>query len=89
MDGRLTVQFEDGDGDQVLVGWAEIARYMGRGVRTVQRWHDTLGLPITRPAQRRRGAVMARRSRIDQWLQSLPLRNTGNGQETHGPGGVR
>lgn len=82
-------QPRDGDHD-FLVGWREIANYLGRGVRTVQRWHDGLGLPIMRPAQLRRGVVTARRSRLDLWLQSLPLRDSlNNRQKGHDPGGVR
>ena len=31
--------------------WKEIATYMGRGVRTVQRWERELGLPVRRPRE--------------------------------------
>ena len=33
----------------VLSSWKDIARYMGKGVRTVQRWERHLGLPVRRP----------------------------------------
>lgn len=82
---RLARQSEDGN--EILVGWSDIARYMGRGVRTVQRWHEELGLPITRPAQPRKGVVIARRSHLDLWLRALPLRE--QEAQKNGPGGVR
>lgn len=57
----------------LLNSWKGIARYLNRGLRTVQRWEAELGLPVRRPRGRRRGAVMAMRSEIDEWLRSRPL----------------
>ena len=34
----------------VLNSWKEIASYLGRSVRTVQRWEREFGLPVHRPA---------------------------------------
>jgi hypothetical protein len=59
--------------DQILNSWKEIARYLNRGVRTVQRWEAELGLPVRRPRGRRRSAVIAMRSEIDEWLNRCPL----------------
>jgi hypothetical protein len=59
--------------DQILNSWKEIAQYLNRGVRTVQRWESELGLPVRRPRGRRRSAVIAMRSEIDQWLNRCPL----------------
>lgn len=36
----------DGNSAQVFTSWKEIARYMGKGVRTVQRWEQDFGLPV-------------------------------------------
>lgn len=47
--------------------WKEIAQYMGRGVRTVQRW-EAFGLPVHRPAGRDRSAVFAIEHELDAWL---------------------
>jgi phage terminase Nu1 subunit (DNA packaging protein) len=58
----------EGDGRKILNSWKEIARYLDRGVRTVQRWED-LGLPVRRLNQRGRGAVFAFRSELDSWLR--------------------
>ena len=57
---------------QVLSGWKEIANYLGRGVRTVQRYERELGLPIHRPAGKSLSAVVAIRTELDEWL-TAPL----------------
>lgn len=56
--------------DDVLHSWKEIAVYLKRGVRTVQRWEQTEGLPIHRHEHQERSSVYASRSEIDQWWQS-------------------
>jgi hypothetical protein len=43
----------------LLNGWKEIANYVGRGVRTVQRWEHDLGFPAHRPRRKPRSAVIA------------------------------
>ena len=58
---------------EILNSWKEIAAYLNRGVRTVQRWEAELRLPIRRPSGRSRSAVIAMRSEIDSWLRSCPL----------------
>lgn len=55
---------------EVLTSWKEIARYLGKGVRTVQRWELTLGLPVKRPCGADARIVMARREDLDQWLSN-------------------
>jgi len=57
---------------QVLNSWKEVAVYLGRGVRTVQRWEMELGLPVRRPRGKSRSAVMAFRSELDHWLTRAP-----------------
>lgn len=54
----------------ILSGWKEIAAHLGRGVRTVQRWEATLGLPVIRPANRCRSAVCAHSGELDAWLRA-------------------
>lgn len=56
--------------DDVLHSWKEIAAYLKRGVRTVQRWEQTEGLPVHRHEHLERSSVYASRSDIDQWWQS-------------------
>jgi hypothetical protein len=52
----------------VLNSWKEVAIYMGRGVRTVQRWEQELGLPVRRPRGKSRSAVIALKPELDRWL---------------------
>ncbi len=53
---------------QVVLGsWKEIASYLGKGVRTVQRWERCSGLPVHRPSGSRKGVVLAFPPEIDQW----------------------
>jgi len=59
----------------LLNSWKEIAAYLGRGVRTVQRWEIELRLPVHRPHRKARTAVIASRSELNDWLRvqtSLP-----------------
>ena len=53
----------------ILNSWKEVAGYLGRGVRTVQRWEHDLGLPVRRPRGKARSAIIAMRSELDLWLQ--------------------
>lgn len=53
----------------VLTTWKEVARYMGKGVRTVQRWERDYGLPVRRPpGTRNRRAVLALTTDLDAWV---------------------
>ena len=60
---------EDRMNSDVLNSWKEVAGYLGRGVRTVQRWEQELSLPVRRPRGKSRSAIIAFRSELDQWLQ--------------------
>lgn len=68
----------------VLNSWKEIAAYLKRGVRTVQRWEAELAMPVRRPRGTSRSAVVAMRSDIDEWLNSIPVSN--RTQRTQGNG---
>ena len=52
----------------LLTSWKEIANFLGKGVRTVQRWEATLGLPVIRPFNGHSGIVMARPSDLEAWV---------------------
>jgi phage terminase Nu1 subunit (DNA packaging protein) len=56
----------------MLTGWKEIAQYMGRGVRTVQRWERDFHLPIHRPKGTNRSSVFALRDELDHWAATRP-----------------
>jgi hypothetical protein len=65
----------------VLTSWKEIAQYLGKGVRTVQRWEQEMGLPVRRPrGPGHKKAVLARPDDLDTWmsLQWLPKEQDGN-----------
>jgi hypothetical protein len=55
---------------EVLSSWKEIALYLGRGVRTAQRWEAELQLPVYRPWGKDHSAVVAMKSEIDLWIRS-------------------
>lgn len=63
------------DVPQFLSSWKEIANYLGKGVRTVQRYEVQFGLPIRRPAARSRASVVATRAEIDAWVAACPIRS--------------
>lgn len=50
-----------------LDSWKEIASYLKRTVRTVQRWEMHEGLPVHRHMHRRANSVYAHRSELDDW----------------------
>jgi hypothetical protein len=58
------------ENEQLLTSWKEIAVYLSKGVRTVQRWERELGLPVRRPAQSRH-IVLATTLELDEWVAGL------------------
>lgn len=67
---------------EVLSGWKDIANYLGKGVRTVQRYERELGLPVRRPAGRTKGSVIATQSELNAWVASCHLTDRPNPPET-------
>lgn len=61
-----------------LDSWKEIAAYLKREIRTVQRWEESECLPVHRHYHRKIGSVYAFKEEIDAWsrsrasLQSMP-----------------
>jgi hypothetical protein len=53
-----------------LDSWKAIAQYLGRDVRSVQRWERDRGLPIHRLPGQKGGAVFAYENELSQWLRS-------------------
>jgi hypothetical protein len=51
-------------GIQILNGWKEIANYLGKAVRTVQRYEVELRLPVHRPAGKSAAAVVATKAEL-------------------------
>jgi phage terminase Nu1 subunit (DNA packaging protein) len=52
---------------QVLDSWKEIAAFLRRSVRTVQRWERDEGLPVRRHHHMKRGSVFALASDLAAW----------------------
>jgi len=50
-----------------LDSWKEIAAYLERGARTVQRWEREEGLPVHRLQHGTLGSVYAYRAELDRW----------------------
>ena len=54
----------------LLTSWKEVASYLGKGVRTVQRWEVRLGMPVRRPDNSKSGIIQVSREELDRWLES-------------------
>ena len=76
----------DGDANlrtsrDVLTGWKEVAAFLGRSVRTVQRWEKQMGLPVRRLKSEARSIPYALRSELSVWLKEcgVPVRSEAEG----------
>lgn len=49
--------------------WKEIAAYLKRDERTVQRWEHERGLPVHRTPGEKRGTIFAYRGELDRWMR--------------------
>jgi excisionase family DNA binding protein len=58
----------------VLSSWKEIAAYLGKGVRTVQRWEKDDRLPVRRIAGTSK--IVAYREELDRWLRAQPAQHS-------------
>ncbi len=56
--------------DGRLDSWKEIAAYLNRTPRTVQRWELEESLPIHRLRHEKQGSVYALKDELDQWWES-------------------
>jgi TolB-like protein len=53
-----------------LDSWKEIAAYLRRDVRTVQRWEKKEGLPVHRHRHDKLGSIYAFRAELSEWFNS-------------------
>jgi len=53
-----------------LDSWKGIADYLGREVRTVQRWEKTEGLPVHRHEHQKKSTVYAYTNELDDWRKN-------------------
>ena len=89
---RMTAQ--DRPASDRLDSWKEIAAYLNKEVRTVQRWEKNLGLPVRRIAQGKQGTVFAYKLDLDAWWQESQTKlededdrtDVQTGAESDGPG---
>src|SRR5947209_16739908 len=56
--------------DDRLDSWKEIAVFLRRGIRTVQRWERSEGLPVHRHQHQKLGTVYALKSEVSVWWAS-------------------
>ncbi|MGH9637783.1 MAG: hypothetical protein ACRD72_23340, partial [Candidatus Angelobacter sp.] len=53
-----------------LDSWKEIASYLRRDVRTVQRWEKKEGLPVYRHLHDKLGSIYAYRNELTEWFNT-------------------
>jgi hypothetical protein len=54
----------------VLSGWKGIARYLGKGIRTLQRWERQFDFPVRRIHEGPKSTVLAVPAEIDAWVRA-------------------
>lgn len=52
-----------------LEGWKQIASYLKRDIRTLQRWEKTEQFPVRRQMHRKLGSVLAFKVELDRWME--------------------
>lgn len=67
VDQSREIQPSPGPAERRLDSWKEIAAYLGRGVRTVQRWEREGQLPVHRLDHAKGGSVFADRRELARW----------------------
>jgi TolB-like protein len=60
----------DETGTRRLNSWKEIAEFLSRDVRSVQRWEHERGLPVHRIPGQKGGTVFAYEAELETWLRS-------------------
>jgi Tol biopolymer transport system component len=64
-----------------LDSWKEIAAYLKKGVRTVQRWEQSNGLPVHRLELDHRASVYAYKRELDEWWRGKQSAGTNEPNE--------
>ncbi len=68
-----------------LESWKEIAAYLNRDARTVQRWERTRGLPVHRLPGGKLPRIYALRSELDAWWNSRGIHVAQEEEAEHAP----
>lgn len=66
----------------VLNSWKEIASYLGKGIRTVQRYEREYRLPVRRLQGKPHSSVLALRQELDRWVRETEFSDTGAGTDS-------
>jgi len=57
--------------DKFLSSWKEIANYLGKGVRTAQRWECERGMPVgCSEKATSKGTILIGTAELDRWIRS-------------------
>lgn len=67
---RVGTSSASGTSGRMLDSWKEIAAYLKRDVRTVQRWETGEGMPVHRHTHMQRSSVYAYSGELDRWWAS-------------------
>jgi PleD family two-component response regulator len=54
----------------VLTSWKQVAEYLGKAVRTAQRWERNFGLPVRRSDGAGKQSVVAYPEELQEWLRT-------------------
>ena len=65
-----------------LDSWKEIASYLNRSVRTLQRWEAFESMPLHRHFHAKAGSVHAFRSELDAWRKQRSYAHPPGGDQT-------
>jgi len=63
-----------------LTGWKEISNYLGKSVRTAQRWERLLAMPIHRIHTSRGEIVFGSKQELDRWQSAKEQESNGSPQ---------
>jgi ATP-dependent 26S proteasome regulatory subunit len=66
----------------VLASWKDLATYVGKGVRTVQRWESALGFPVRRSGGPGKSAVVAFTDEVDSWFAARFKKSVHGGSQS-------
>ena len=77
MEIDLNLVVENAD---LLDSWKDIAHYLNRTVRTVQRWEALQAMPVHRQLHVQAGSIRAFKSEINAWQQSRTYRKQFDGE---------
>ncbi len=77
-----------GPAKERLDSWKEIASYLKREVRTVQRWEKSEGLPVRRHLHKKQGTVYAYKSELDAWWNQRGVQVPASAEQEREPAAV-